>query len=389
MGHHHTGSNNFDLLKRERNVYYCCHSQDCSKKPPKKLGDLSLKAALQDAMAAPVDPHDDMQVITQYTKGTREAQDLLLRVIVEHAGSQAYVNLGRLFACLYMIEGKILATVNSVEKSRDPIYFCWNGSSWAQDSFNLVLNVFISQMGHLLDWYEMQRERQLGSLYSRHPDLRGFVVDGKVKPLDSSMANPKLIRIIKLATESCMKELDECMPSFGRINFHDAVDVRKYLHDALTELYVKDLLDHFHQNKTVANASNGLIDLRNGKLLAHHPQDLCNNCTSKYVQGALRGPTAKFRAFLLDILSPETIDWLQIVFGYCLTGETSEELFVIMNGLSGADGKGVLKKATDRAFGNYARIGNTTLFVKPTFKVNASATSTALMHIRSLRFAFY
>jgi P4 family phage/plasmid primase-like protien len=234
----------------------------------------------------------------------------------------------------------------------------------------------------------MQRERRLGSLYGRHPDLQGFVVDGKLEPLDSLMANPKLIRTIKLATESCMKELDECMPNFGRVNVQDAADVRKCLHGALTELYVKDLLDQFDQNKTVANASNGLIDLRTGKLLAYHPQDLCNNCTSKYVRGASRRPTAKFRAFLLDILPPETIDWLQMFFGYCLTGETSKELFVIMNGLSGANGKGVLKKAINRAFGNYAGIGNKALFVKPTFKVNASAASTALMHIRPLRFAF-
>jgi phage/plasmid-associated DNA primase len=75
-------------------------------------------------------------------------------------------------------------------------------------------------------------------------------------------------------------------------------------------------------------------------------------------------------------------------FGYCLTGEKFKELFVIMNGLSGANGEGVLKKAIDRAFGNYAGIRNNALFVKPTFKVNASAASTALMHIRPLRFAF-
>jgi hypothetical protein len=80
-------------------------------------------------------------------------------------------------------------------------------------------------------------------------------VDGKLKPLDSSMANPKLIQTIKLATESCMKKLDKCMPSFDRVNVQDAADVRKCLHGALTELYVKDLLDHFDQNKTVANAS--------------------------------------------------------------------------------------------------------------------------------------
>lgn len=35
LGHHHRGSNNFNLLKRGRIVYYRCHGQDCSNKPPK------------------------------------------------------------------------------------------------------------------------------------------------------------------------------------------------------------------------------------------------------------------------------------------------------------------------------------------------------------------
>jgi hypothetical protein len=88
----------------------------------------------------------------------------------------------------------------------------------------------------------MQRERRLGSLYGRHPPTG--VCSRWQKPLDaSSMAHPELIRTIKSATESCMKKLDICMPSFGRVNVQDIADIRKCLHGALTELYVKDLLE--------------------------------------------------------------------------------------------------------------------------------------------------
>jgi hypothetical protein len=91
FGHMHSGSNNFNLLKRGRNVYYRCHGDECSHKPAKKLGVLGdLKAALQDATSAAVDPHDDMQVVTQYTRGTREVQDLLLKIVVEHAAPKAW-----------------------------------------------------------------------------------------------------------------------------------------------------------------------------------------------------------------------------------------------------------------------------------------------------------
>jgi P4 family phage/plasmid primase-like protien len=199
------------------------------------------------------------------------------------------------------------------------------------------------------------------------------------------MVNPKLMRRIKLATELCVKERDGLLPTFGNINVQDPVDVRKCLHVAIKELSVQGLLDKFDQDPTVANAPNGLIDLQTGKLRPHHPQDLCNNCASTYVPGALRRPTARFRAFLMDVLPPTAIEWLQMLCGYLLTGDVSEELFLIMNGLSGANGKGVFKKAIERAFGSYAEVGNKALFIKPSHKANASAATSAVMHIRSKR----
>ncbi|GAQ86483.1 hypothetical protein KFL_002910205 [Klebsormidium nitens] len=188
-----------------------------------------------------------------------------------------------------------------------------------------------------------------------------------------------------MATEACMKERDESMPSFGKINVQDIVDVRKCMHSVVNELHVPKLLDMFDQDRAVANAPNGLIDLRAGVLLPHHPQDLCYNQTSEYIPGASLRPTSKFRTFLMEVLPPDAIDWLQMFLGYCLTGETSEELFVIANGLSGSNGKGVLKQALRKAFGSYNCAGNKAIFIKPTFKANASAASTHLMQIRTKR----
>jgi hypothetical protein len=386
LGHQHSDSNNFNLLKRGRNVYYRCHGVDCSHKPAKKLGILENLKALQDATMEPVDPHDDMHTITQYTKGRQEVQDLLLRIVIEHAAPQAYANLGRLFAYLYMIEGRILVTTNEAEKSREPLFFVWNGTSWMQDTFNLVASVFTTQISCLLAWYERQRERCLGTLYASRSELEGFVVGGVLKPLDSEEVNPKQMKKIKMATEACLKELDKIMPNFGKINVQDIADVRKCLHSVVTELRVEGLLDQFDQDRAVANAPNGLINLRTGALLPHHPQDLCNNQTTVYVPGASTWPTASFRSFLMEVLPPEAIEWLQMFLGYCLTGETSEELFVIANGLSGANGKGVLKQALRKAFGSYNCAGNKAILFKPTFKANAFAASTHLMQIRTKSF---
>jgi hypothetical protein len=55
FGRKHSGSNNFNLLKRGRNVFYRCHGDQCSHEPARKLGKLTLEASLQDATTAPVD----------------------------------------------------------------------------------------------------------------------------------------------------------------------------------------------------------------------------------------------------------------------------------------------------------------------------------------------
>ncbi|GAQ91661.1 hypothetical protein KFL_008280020 [Klebsormidium nitens] len=334
----------------------------------------------------PVDPDDDMQAITKYTRGSQEVQDLLLRIVIEHAAPKAFANLGRLFAYLYMIECRILATTNETEKSRDQIFFVWNGTSWAQDTSNLVMDVFTSQMGCLLAWYEKQRERCLSTLCAGRPELEGFVVGGVLQSLDSKEVDSKQAKKVKMAVDSCIKELEKTMPSFGKINVQDPADVRKCMHSVVPKLHVKGLLDLFDQDPTVANAQNGLIDLITGALLSHHPQDLCNNQTCKYISGASTRSTARFQTFLMDILPPEAIKWLQMFLGYCLTGETSEELLVIANGLSGANGKSALKGALERAFGSYACPGNKAIFMKPSFKANGSAASSHLMQIRTNRF---
>ncbi|GAQ93550.1 hypothetical protein KFL_016410010, partial [Klebsormidium nitens] len=107
--------------------------------------------------------------------------------------------------------------------------------------------------------------------------------------------------------------------------------------------------------------------------------------TTLYVKGASKSATARFRTFLMDVLPSEAIGWMQMFLGYCLTGETSEELFVIMNG-EGANGKSVLKQALRKAFGNYSAVGNKAIFIKPSFRADASAASSHLIYIKSSRF---
>ncbi|GAQ87644.1 hypothetical protein KFL_003670050 [Klebsormidium nitens] len=125
-------------------------------------------------------------------------------------------------------------------------------------------------------------------------------------------------------------------------------------------------------------------DMQTGQLSKHHPKDLCNNQTFTYVRGASRAPTAKFRGFMISVLDESIIEWVQMFFGYCLTGETCEELLSILNGCGG-NGKTQLKIALQKAFGTYCTTGAKAIFIKPAFSQSASAASSHLMHIKAAR----
>jgi P4 family phage/plasmid primase-like protien len=384
FGIEHQGSNNFNLLKRGRNVYYRCHGDDCSHEPVRKLGQLSLEAALEDATSDPVDQYDDMHVIMRHIKGSQEIRNLLLQILLANAVPGAFANLGKLFAYLYMIEGRILTTVHEAEKSQKgaAVFYVWNGSSWIQDTFNLVSNVITSQMGILMAWYEMKRDDHERKLLSEHPVLAPFW-NQETREVDLNSVPEKRKPMIKSAMKSCIDQSERDMPPF-KINVQDPVQVAKCLHSTITELFVAQLTDKFDQDPCVANAPNGLIDLKTGQLLRHHPKDLCNNQTFTYVRGASRAPTAKFRGFMISVLDESIIEWVQMFFGYCLLGETIKELLAILNGCGG-NGKTQLKIALQKAFGTYCTTGAKAIFIKPAFSQSASAASSHLMHIKAAR----
>lgn len=109
---------------------------------------------------------------------------------------------------------------------------------------------------------------------------------------------------------------------------------------------------------------NGLVDLREGKLLdaagtsARAVQRLKTSRVSKFVTADYK-PDAECPSWLdfLDQIferDEETIAFVQRAIGYCLTGATSEQCFFICHGF-GANGKSVFLRVIDALMGDYAR----------------------------------
>ena len=99
------------------------------------------------------------------------------------------------------------------------------------------------------------------------------------------------------------------------------------------------------------NTPTGVVDLRTGRLRPHRPDDYMTKITAVGPSG---GDCPKFKAFLKRIMSGDDalIAFLQRVFGYCLTGDASEQA-IFFNYGGGQNGKTVLMSTVSGIFGDY------------------------------------
>lgn len=106
---------------------------------------------------------------------------------------------------------------------------------------------------------------------------------------------------------------------------------------------------------TSINTPDGVVDLRTGRLTKHHPSQL-NTHITRYAPAPPGTPCPKFTKFLHQIMpEPEMRAYIQKLYGYFLTGLTSEQAFFFLYG-QGSNGKGQLIKVLEMIMGDgYAR----------------------------------
>lgn len=111
--------------------------------------------------------------------------------------------------------------------------------------------------------------------------------------------------------------------------------------------------DEFDANNWLLGTPAGVIDLRTGAAITPSPTDYVSKRTAVPVG---TGTPTLWLAFLEQATQGDAalIGYLQRLCGYCLTGETSEEVLVFMHG-PGGNGKGVFMNALRDIMGEYAR----------------------------------
>jgi putative DNA primase/helicase len=118
--------------------------------------------------------------------------------------------------------------------------------------------------------------------------------------------------------------------------------------------------DQWDSDPWLLNTPGGAVDLRTGVMRPHRREDYCTKMTAV----APDGECCLFMEFLDRIFANdyELIDYLQKVFGYCLTGSTREHALFFGFG-TGGNGKGVLLGTLNRVLGDYARVAPIESFV--------------------------
>ena len=134
---------------------------------------------------------------------------------------------------------------------------------------------------------------------------------------------------------------------------------------AILDFARSDLLigvDDFDPDHALFNVANGSIDLKTGKFRPHRSTDLCSmQSPVEYVEGA---DCPRWKGFLRNIFldDQELVDFIQRAAGYSLSGYTSEQVMLILQG-AGSNGKGTLFRIMETLLGTYGGSPNIDTFM--------------------------
>lgn len=138
----------------------------------------------------------------------------------------------------------------------------------------------------------------------------------------------------------------------------------------------------FDGKPMLLNVANGTVDLATGELRQHCAEDYFNQIAPWSFESSATCPT--FERFFGELFpEPAEQDWLHRALGYCATGETSEQIFLLLYG-TGSNGKSTLLNILSEVLGDgYAGVVDSNLFVTSTSEDVARRSKMRLRNLRA------
>jgi putative DNA primase/helicase len=180
-------------------------------------------------------------------------------------------------------------------------------------------------------------------------DGRRWVADdtGEVERRAKETLDQLLADAIELEGDDRGKVLKHVIASERAPRLRGMIDL------ARSEPGIAVLPEQLDTNPWLLNAANGTVDLRSGELKPHARDNLITKLAPVTFEATATAPT--WQAFLERIVPDRDVHkWLKRFFGYCLTGDTSEQIFPVFHG-GGGNGKSTLVKPFQELLGDYAQ----------------------------------
>lgn len=107
--------------------------------------------------------------------------------------------------------------------------------------------------------------------------------------------------------------------------------------------------DHWNTNPTLLCVANGVIDLQTGLLRKGQQDDNINRASPVRYDASAACP--RWMQFLEEVFeTPELIEYVRTIVGYCLTGLTTEQVWFLLYG-TGSNGKSVFVSVLESLLG--------------------------------------
>ncbi len=153
---------------------------------------------------------------------------------------------------------------------------------------------------------------------------------------------------------------------------------------AATDRRVRIEVDQLDADPHVLNVQNGTLNLRTGILHEHNPADLITKIGRVGWDPEADQSDERWASFLdaATLHDPEMVAYMRKAAGYCMTGDTSQEVVFLVMGPPGA-GKGTFENALATCLGDYA---TTTSFDTWTHKANGQNQRPDLAALVGARF---
>ena len=170
---------------------------------------------------------------------------------------------------------------------------------------------------------------------------------------DAERAAKRTVRQL-LADAALIEDAAECRSAAAwAITSQSDSRLKALLSQATTEPEIALAADEIDRDGWLLTCANGTLDLRTGGLRDHDPADLITRGT-----GVAYDPDAEcplWRRFLDEVFAgdAELIEFVRRFVGYCLTGETKEDILAIFHG-AGCNGKSTFIGVLKQLLGDYA-----------------------------------